>query len=368
MKRRLSAMVIFLVVLCLLLIVCYTKTSDDGPFMPGDISSAESASLASSATGESSFASSGGGSSLPGETSSGTTSVDMPSGGFSPWRGGDEPDLGGLKLPSIPEEGFSFLTRSLTLWLGESAAVGYEFKPVGATNRALTWSSSDETVVRVENGRLTAVGLGKATVRAETSGGRSAECRVTVVAEGTLSPLGALASTLADGKFEGLQFAKYDAELNGTAELFVRRIGNDGIPTVTVYRENGEPVLTVSTGADEEWAIWRRTAGGRYLLLSYSRPTAAGGTRYVLEEITVSDGKPVRKGIFARETAPDGTTAYYQSSGGELTPCTEATYQSKRKTYFSNNRQLPDTVLVWVTGQTAEEVDGALRDQKLPGQ
>lgn len=374
MRRKLSIVAVILA--ALLLIVGCVEMLRDTP-------STEGVSDASSVTEESSFTSSAESASQPEETSSEAPVSDEPEpqppeessveppeespGGFSPWREEDEPNLDGLKLPAIPEEGFSFVTHSLTLRMGESATVGYEFKPVGATNRTLTWSSSDETVVTVEGGRLTTVGIGKATVRAETAGGRSAECRVTVVAEGTLSTLGALASTLAEGNFNGLQFSKYDAGLDGTAELFLRRIGEGGIPVVTVYREDGQPVLTVSTGTDEEWAIWRRTAGERYILLSYSQPTEAGGTRYVLEEITASGGTPVRKGIFAKETASDGTVTYYHASGGQLTPCAESVYQSERKTYFSNNRQIPDTVLTWVSGQTAAEVDNALRKQKLPG-
>lgn len=370
MIRKLSAAAVLLTLL--FLIVGCTEAPDDG-------SSGESLSTVPSGPAESSVVSSETVSSVPEESSSEDTSSeesaskdpsessdDTSSGGFSPWREEDEPDLGGLHLPAIPEEGFSFLKHSLTLRMGESATVGYEFKPVGTTNRKLVWSSSDETVVKVEDGRLTAVGIGKATVRAETSGGRSAECRVTVVAEDALSPLGALAAALADGNFNGLQFAKYDAELDGTAELFLRRFGTDGVPVVTVYNGDGEALLTVSTGTDEEWAIWRRKSGDRYLLLSYTQATATG-TRYVLEEIIVSGGKPVRKAIFARETAFDGTISYYRASGGGLTLCDEETYQRERKTYFSENRQLPETVLTWVSGQTAGEVDSALRRSKLPG-
>lgn len=362
MKRKLSVAVIFLT--GLLLIVGCGGSPDDG-------SGAESVSTVSSVSEESSVASSEVSSlpeettsdepSEPEETTSDASSEESP-GEYAPWREEGEPDLGNLKLPSIPEEGFSFLNRSLTLRVGESATVGYEFKPVGASNRALTWSSSDENVVKVEGGRLTAVGLGSATVRAQTVNGRSAECRVTVVAQGTLSPLGALAASLANGNFDGWKFSKYDVELDGTAELFVRRMGEDGVPVVTIYRASGDVVTSFATGSDEEWAMWRRLkTGSRYLLLSYTRTTADGGTRSVLEEVTASGGMPVRQAIFARETAPDGTVTYYRSSGGELTSCDEASYRRARETYFADHRQIPETVLKWVTGRNAGEVDEALR-------
>lgn len=367
MKRKLSAAAVGLALLQLA--AGYTGT-------PDDVSSAESVSASSSVNEESSFVSSGEEPSRPEETSSGAPSEETTSdavsdatsdaspGEFSPWREEDEPDLGGVRFPSISEEGFSFLKGSLTLRLGESAAVEYEFKPVGTTNRALRWSSSDETVVKVENGLLTAVGLGKAAVRAETAGGRSAKCRVSVVPEGTLSSLGALAAKLADGNFQGLEFAKYDLEPDGKAELFLRRMGTDGLPTATVYNAGGEEVLTLSTGHDEEWAFWRRLkTGQRYLLLSYTQPTDAGGSRYILEEVS---GK-TRKRIFARETAPDGSVTYYHASGGGLTACSEDTYRRERKVYFSENRQLPETELIWVKGQNAGEVDEKLRSIVFPG-
>lgn len=297
------------------------------------------------------------------EASSEETSSDASSdtsSGFSPWRGEDEPDLEHWKSPSIPEEGFSFPTRSLTLDLGKSVTVAYEFKPVGATNRALVWSSSDESVVTVENGRVTAVGLGKATVRAETAGGRSAECRVTVVSPGTLGAVGELISKITDGNFVGWQFALYDAELDGTLELFTRRIGTNGVPVVTAYRvQDGAQVLSKTTGDGEEWAIWRRKDGSRYLLLSYTEKTSYGSTRYVLDEVIGKNGVPVFQTAFARETAQDGTVTYYVSQ----TPCSQTTYDSKRKTYFSENRQLEGTVLPWTSGTNAKEIERALLSQ-----
>lgn len=295
------------------------------------------------------------------ETSSEETSSEDTSSGFSPWREENEPDWESWRSPSIPEEGFSFLKKSVTLWMGNSVTIAYEFKPVGTTNRALTWSSSNEAVVTVEGGRVTAVGLGQATVRAETAGGRSAECRVTVVEPGTLSPTGALIEQLTGGDFLGWQFSLYDAELDGTSELFARRIGMNGVPQVTAYRlQDGAQVLSKSTGDDDEWAVWRRKDGSRYLLLSYTERTATGGKRYVLDEVSAGGIKTV----FARETANDGTVTYYAASGGTLSPCSEQTYDSKRKTYFSDNRQLPETVLTWVTGLDTAEIERALNNLK----
>ncbi len=288
-------------------------------------------------------------------------------GAFRPWRGEDEPDLGGLKLPAIPEEGFSFPVRSMTLRTGETAQVAYEFKPLGASDRSLSWSSSDETVATVADGTVTAVGPGTATVRAETAAGHSAECRVTVVASDALSPLTRLAVQLTDGELAGRQFSRYDVNLDGSAELFVREIGADGVPVVTVYASDGKVLLSTRTGDDEEWAIWRRKEGGRYLLLSYTR-TTDGIQRYALDEVTASGGGAVCSPLFARETASDGAVAYFHASDGALASCDGDTYDSLRKAYFAKNRQLPKTELQWVRGETERELDQALRALTLPGE
>ena len=322
---------------------------------------AESASSVSSAESVSAV------SSESSETVSSDVSSESPDGEFRPWRGDGEPDLGELQLPTIPEEGFSFLQRSLILRAGETGQIAYEFKPVGASNRSLAWSSSDETVATVADGTVTAVGTGTATVRAETAAGHSAECWVTVVSADALTPLTRLAVRLTDGELAGRQFSRYDVNLDGTAELFVREIGADGTPVVTVYASDGQVLLSTRTGDGEEWAIWRREGGGRYLLLSYTR-TTDGVQRYALDEVTASGGGAVCSPLFARETATDGSVAYFRVSGGALAACGEDDYNRQRKTYFAKNRQLPETELQWVSGETERELDEALRALKLPGE
>ncbi len=288
-------------------------------------------------------------------------------GEFRPWRGDGEPDLKGLRLPAIPEEGFSFLQRSLTLRAGETGKVAYEFQPVGASNRTLTWSSSDETVVTVSDGKLTAGEPGTAIVRAETAAGNSAECRVTVVSPDALSSLTLLALRVTGGELAGRKFSRYDANLDGNAELFVRETGADGVPVVTAYASDGRVLLSTRTGDGEEWAIWRREGGERYLLLSYTR-TVNGNQRYALDEVTASGSSAICSPLFARETAPDGSVSYFRASGGGLATCDGNTYDRLRKEYFTKNHQLPETVLQWVSGETERELDEELRALKLPGE
>lgn len=73
------------------------------------------------------------------------------------------------------------LDRSeLTLEEGESETLTATVAPENASNKAVSWSSSDEGVATVDsNGKVTAVGEGTATITA-TADGKKAECTVTV--------------------------------------------------------------------------------------------------------------------------------------------------------------------------------------------
>ena len=52
--------------------------------------------------------------------------------------------------------------------------------PENATDKTVTWASSDEAVVKVVNGVVSALKTGKATITA-TSGDVSATCEITVI-------------------------------------------------------------------------------------------------------------------------------------------------------------------------------------------
>jgi 2',3'-cyclic-nucleotide 2'-phosphodiesterase (5'-nucleotidase family)/uncharacterized protein YjdB len=82
----------------------------------------------------------------------------------------------------VPVESVSLDRRSLTLYAGESEALTATVKPNEATNKAVLWSSSSESVATVdENGAVTAVSAGTATITATTvDGEKTAKCQVTV--------------------------------------------------------------------------------------------------------------------------------------------------------------------------------------------
>lgn len=68
---------------------------------------------------------------------------------------------------------------TLSLTEGESGTLTATIAPENATDKTVTWSSSDNAVATVENGEVTAVGHGTAVITA-TAGGVSGSCTVTV--------------------------------------------------------------------------------------------------------------------------------------------------------------------------------------------
>lgn len=80
---------------------------------------------------------------------------------------------------SVNTESITLDKTTLSLAVGESATLTATVKPDGATDKTVTWSSSDESDVKVDNGKVTAIKSGKATVTAKC-GDKAAECVVTV--------------------------------------------------------------------------------------------------------------------------------------------------------------------------------------------
>ena len=85
-------------------------------------------------------------------------------------------------VPSaIPVTSVSLNSPSLTLTEGESVTLSASILPSDATNKNVTWSSSDETVATVKSGVVTAMKQGSAKITVKTEdGGKTASCSVVV--------------------------------------------------------------------------------------------------------------------------------------------------------------------------------------------
>ena len=95
----------------------------------------------------------------------------------------------------IKVTGVTLNKTALTLNIGASETLSATVAPADATNKKVTWKSSDAAVATVDtNGKVTAVKAGEATITVTTEdGGKTATCKVTVkpnlVSEITLAAL-----------------------------------------------------------------------------------------------------------------------------------------------------------------------------------
>ena len=85
----------------------------------------------------------------------------------------------GVPLKSIS---FENGVKEKTLNKGENFNLKVIYNPEDTdASKTITWSSTDTSVAKVENGKVTAVGIGETTITATASNGKKAECKVKVV-------------------------------------------------------------------------------------------------------------------------------------------------------------------------------------------
>ena len=91
--------------------------------------------------------------------------------------------------PTVSVTSVTLDQTSLTLDVGGSDTLTATVEPDNATNKAVTWSTSDKNVATVDqNGNVKAVGAGKATITATTADGSGVSATCTVTVNGPVLP------------------------------------------------------------------------------------------------------------------------------------------------------------------------------------
>ena len=96
-----------------------------------------------------------------------------------------------VKEADVKVTKISLNQTSLNLTVGESETLKATISPSNATNKTITWKSSDKKIATVDNsGNVKAIASGTASIEAQTSNGLVVSCTVTVKAKPTSYSLG----------------------------------------------------------------------------------------------------------------------------------------------------------------------------------
>ena len=308
-----------------------------------------------------------------------------------------------------PVTGVTLDKTSLSLTVGKTATLKATVKPDDATDKTVTWTSSDTAVATVSNGTVTAVSAGAATITAK-AGDIEANCTVTVTKPAPQAVTGVTLNrdtlSLTVGKTATLRATvKPDDAADKTvtwtsSNEAVATVSNGTVTAVSV----GEAIITAKAGDKEAKCtvtvtpvpitlqfnyssdlVWRTgalsfmvSATGigpeDYKNIRWSIARQAGETGTELPKFSMADGENVATGSTAAIVNPGSTpgkfviTATYYDEEGKpvawdtvnvtisgivLSPAKELSEDGTLKMYVNENT----TIIVKVYGFAATTAD-----------
>jgi uncharacterized protein YjdB len=153
---------------------------------------------------------------------------------------------------TVPVTGISLDKTTLTMTKGTDSVLTPTIAPTDATDKAIEWSSSDNSVCSTDSsGKITANSVGTATITATThDGGFTAQCAVTVVIPVTGISLNKSATVLIKGNTESL--IPTISPTNATDQAVTWKSSDPNVATVDssgkiTAVEGGSAIITVKT-------------------------------------------------------------------------------------------------------------------------
>ncbi|MGI6488049.1 MAG: Ig-like domain-containing protein [Syntrophothermaceae bacterium] len=168
-----------------------------------------------------------------------------------------------VKAVTVPVSGVTLNKTSITLNEGQSESLNATVTPANATNKAVTWSSSNASAATMDaNGKVTAVKAGSAVITVKTAdGGKTATCQVTVVAaaeDPDSEPLTFVGAYLA--RMKGLSSVTVSELGQGETSVkpMIKLVFNQNVVNDTVWNHNRQCIsLQDSSGAKVRVMVFR---------------------------------------------------------------------------------------------------------------
>ncbi len=205
---------------------------------------------------------------------------------------------------TISATSISLNNNSVAMIVNNTATLTATVSPSNTTNKTVVWYSSDESVVTVDkNGRLKAVGLGKATITVKTSNGKTATATVTSdvkslsisLSKSAISYYGSKTATATvNVDTNGYALKSEDLDINAST-----RIGKTGAAKYTIDKN----IVTIT-------ALTTGNAGSVIVTAKVGNKTETK-TVFVEKKLTLSEG--------SSNTATCNTNTWVCSFSGEST-------------------------------------------------
>ena len=180
-----------------------------------------------------------------------------------------------VKPATVAVTGISLDHQSLTLEEGARETLTATVTPDTATDKTVTWTSSDSTVAKVENGVVTAIKASETPVTiTATAGEKTATCEVTVTAKTVAVESVTITGTGVTGETEKTATMTAGEELELTAEVVPAEATNKAVTwessdpeyvSVTpIQNENGKATITAlkATNTENPVTITAKAIGG----------------------------------------------------------------------------------------------------------
>lgn len=246
-----------------------------------------------------------------------------------------------IEVIPIPVDSITLDRNKLELVIGENTMLTATVLPENATDKTVTWTSSDDTVASIEDGIVTALAEGEASITA-TAGDKSATCTVTV-SDG-MTDLGTeginVPSWLADRTFSG------DMDLQGSDVTFI----------VDIKADDFQLWISPSEGAYAD-AMGFLLGGSDYKILNQRGSDSAYTVTLRTEVETKIDMIKTSSGIDLTVTIDESTVKYSMVDDSDLVlPITFAQMRFKAE----DERDTESVVLPsWFNGPYAFEMMGS---------
>ncbi len=152
---------------------------------------------------------------------------------------------------TTPVKGITLQDSSVKINKGVTITLQHTVNPIDASDKSVTWSSSDTNVATVLNGKVTAVGAGSATITVTSTNGCTASCIVTVTSAVSGVTVNHSVLTLNVGVSEKLvaMIIPADADVQDVTwssdNTSVARV--DRLTGIVEARASGKAVITVTT-------------------------------------------------------------------------------------------------------------------------